>query len=145
MKRSICSSTIKGTKTKRGICSPTIEGTKTKRSIGSSTIEGTKTKRSIWSSTIERTKMKRSIRSSTIDDLPQLSMICHCYSAYNQQARFSPSSRCIQSTSTSQTMCYSAHVFILYDKPKKINQNEWHIATNSLKNNTLRGLLYEYN
>jgi hypothetical protein len=68
-KRSICSSTIEGTKTKRSICSPAIEGTKTKQSICSSTIEGMKTKRSFCSSTIEGTKTKRSIRSSTIDDL----------------------------------------------------------------------------
>jgi hypothetical protein len=46
-RRSICSSTIKGTKMKRSTCSSTSEGTKTKRSICSSTIEGTETKRSI--------------------------------------------------------------------------------------------------
>ncbi len=56
MKRSICSSTFEGTKTKRSICSSTIEGTKMKRSICSSTIKGTKMKRNICSSTIEGTK-----------------------------------------------------------------------------------------
>jgi hypothetical protein len=34
-------------------------------------------------------------------------------------------------------MYTSAHVFILYDK-NKINQKEWHVATNSLRDN-LRG------
>jgi hypothetical protein len=59
-------------KTNQSICSSTIKGTKTKRSICSLTIEEMKNNQSICSSTIEGTKTKRSIRSSTIDDLTLL-------------------------------------------------------------------------
>jgi hypothetical protein len=57
---------------KRSMCSLTIVGTKTKQSICSSTIKGTKTNRSI------RPQLSKERRRSEVF-VPQLSMICHCY------------------------------------------------------------------
>jgi hypothetical protein len=86
MKRSICSSTIEGTKMKRSICSSTIEGTKRSEVfVPRLSKEGRRSEVFVPQLSKERRRIevfvpqlsKERRRSEVF--VPQLSMICHCY------------------------------------------------------------------